>query len=185
MPSTSVKFTVGPGVTNHWMTGRVRGVVVSETEIVGERWNAFLYISRPNTACHDGPSATAAPRRECFSFSNASKHMHSTWSTVNDAPACSSGTRQRSAMENLWTFAWSMLCAPGFKVPYTKDGPFWAIADGSCFLSPWQCHGGKSFCLVLPNNSEKIQSMARFKVKVLGSGMPRNDVPYMCCCLVI
>ena len=77
------------------------------------------------------------------------------------------------------------LRAHGFKVPYTKDGPFWAIADGSCFLSPWQCHGGKSFCLVLPNNSEKIQSMARFKVKVLGSGMPRNDVPYMCCCLVI
>ena len=37
-------FTVGPGVTNHWMTGRVRGVVVSETEIVGERWNAFLYF---------------------------------------------------------------------------------------------------------------------------------------------
>lgn len=128
MPSTSVKFTVGPGVTNHWMTGRVRGVVVSETEIVGERWNAFLYISRPNTArppCHDGPCATAAPRRECFSFSNASKHMHSTWSTVNDAPACSSGTRQRSAMENLWTFACSMLCAPmALKSLIRRMGPF-------------------------------------------------------------
>ena len=31
----------------------------------------------------------------------------------------------------------------------------------------------------------KIQSMARFKFKVLGSGMPENDVPYMCCCLLI
>ena len=26
-----------------------------------------------------------------------------------------------------------------FKVPYTGNGPFWALADGSCFLKPWGC----------------------------------------------
>ena len=31
------------------------------------------------------------------------------------------------------------LRAHGFKVPYTGDGPFWAIADGNRFLQPWQC----------------------------------------------
>ena len=146
-------------------------------------------ISRPNTACpprHDGPCATAAPRRECFSFSNASKHMHSTWPTVNDAPACSSGTRQRSAMENLWTFAWSMLCEPmALKSLIRRMGPFglsqMAVASwvlGSAMVA-------SLFAWYYPTILKKIQSMARFKVKVLGSGMPRNDVPYMCCCLVI
>eukprot|EP00434_Breviolum_minutum_P014051 symbB.v1.2.012392.t1/scaffold857.1/size218589/7 len=27
--------------------------------------------------------------------------------------------------------------ALSFKVPYTGNGPFWALADGSCFVKPW------------------------------------------------
>ena len=29
--------------------------------------------------------------------------------------------------------------ALSFKVPYTGNGPFWALADGSCFVKPWGC----------------------------------------------
>ena len=30
------------------------------------------------------------------------------------------------------------LRAHRYKVPYTKDGPFWAVADGNALLQPWQ-----------------------------------------------
>ena len=30
------------------------------------------------------------------------------------------------------------LRAHRYKVQYTKDGPFWALADGNTFLQPWQ-----------------------------------------------
>ena len=33
------------------------------------------------------------------------------------------------------------LRALGFKVPYARSGPFWAVEDGNAFLQPWQCLG--------------------------------------------